>query len=186
MNRMKKILVRPAEVLDIVSDGLMATRAAEGKGVPVLVLDTSQRPDLDSVIAAHQGTAPGDVIFGWGRSRDESLILLRLHFRRPVEATTTILFDVATQGILVDAILSARAFYFQGGGPDTKFRDDLDAPRILIGIDPMELEADWDRIYREQLVRKLRQSGIPKKIARAQADSLIADLRQISRFRGRF
>jgi len=177
---MRRITVQADEVLNIVSDGLWASRAAEGKGIPVLVFDTSARPDLEAVISSHQSMPPGDVTFGWGYSRDRTHVLLRLRFERPVDATAVVLFEIETQGVLVDAILNARAFYFQGGAPDTKFRDDLNAQRILVGVDPLELGAEWDQLFRGQMARKYRRHGYPRSAARLMAESFIGDIRKIT------
>lgn len=181
MTKMRRITVQSGEVLNIVSDGLWASRAAEGKGVPVLVFDTTARPDLDAVISSHRHMPPGDVTFGWGYSRDRTHVLLRLHFERPVDATAVVLFEIETQGVLVDAILNARAFYFQGGTADTKFRDDLDAQRILVGVDPLELGAEWDELFRAQMARKYRRHGYPRKAARLMAETFIVGIRNITR-----
>jgi hypothetical protein len=83
----------------------VSTRGAfGGQLVPLVILDTSDRPDIDELIRVH-GTPqhPGDVKIQWVElAGHKGFIALILTFLRPSEATVIIEFDIVKQGVLVE------------------------------------------------------------------------------------
>ena len=90
------------------SDALWSSRTAEGKGIPLLIVDATRRPDLSALVLAHAEGGAGDVRT-WGTSQDERTVLLRMEFDQPARVNASIPFSVADQGILVDSVMHARA-----------------------------------------------------------------------------
>lgn len=177
----RRMRVAAGEIVDVVSDAVWASEQAEGKALPILVLDTTAHPLVEQAINEVGGLPMGDVSTNWGCSPDESVVYLRLDFIRPIRARASIRFHVATQGVLVDLILHARVIMLQSGTAGTKFRDNFHAPRLQVGVALNGFEAEWERIFQEQTARKFRDRGVPRKQAPQVAREAIADVRRISR-----
>lgn len=54
------------DVVPIVADAMIAGPVAEGVGIPLVILDTSERPDLEELIRVHQHLPPGGRSFPMG------------------------------------------------------------------------------------------------------------------------
>src|SRR6478735_1040359 len=71
MHRIKIELTdaREAVPIPIVSDAAMGTVGiAEGRIIPVLIVDTTLRPDIDDLVRAHEHLGPGDARSAFGPS----------------------------------------------------------------------------------------------------------------------
>jgi len=107
----------------IVADGAMAGPVAEGANIPLVILDTSKRPDIAEAIRVHAYLPPGDVASSWGGIKGHpDDVFLVLDFERPIEARAVLRFSIANQGILVEAALTAKAMYLQAGKPGDRLR----------------------------------------------------------------
>src|ERR1700730_420478 len=59
---------REKDALRIVADGAIAhSGVGEGRLIPLVILDTSSRPDLEEYIRVHQYAGAGDVKCQWGQ-----------------------------------------------------------------------------------------------------------------------
>ncbi|MEF2547114.1 hypothetical protein VQ045_08075 [Aurantimonas sp. E1-2-R+4] len=119
-----------AQVAPIVGDAAIArVEIGHGRLIPLIIIDTTKRPDLAEVITAQAHLPPGDVIIQWGSlAKRYGRIALILTFQRPTERSAVIEFDVATQGNLVEHILQSNALYIQGGKVGDRLKHDLNRP----------------------------------------------------------
>ena len=124
---------RPAT---IISDAAIATvNVGDGRLIPLVIIDSAERPDIEELVRVHEYLPPGDVTVQWGHMENTpEFIALFLRFVRPVEAFLVLNFNIAKQGGIVDQILSARALYLQPGRRGDRFRNTIDAKRILIDV----------------------------------------------------
>jgi hypothetical protein len=172
--------------IKIVADAAIAVGAVgEGRLLPLLVLDTSQRPDIDALVTMHPPWVPGEVESSWirmpgGRSR----VGLLLSFSRPAELNVVIEFVVRTHGGLVDQIARARGFYLQPGKPGAR-PDYLSEHSSLLVEVAAEFGAEWDRILLSELQRGFRQEGMSRAEARSAAVELVASWRKLTETRMR-
>lgn len=167
----------------IVGDASVATRGiADGRLIPVIILDTSRRPDVEDAILAHKSLGPGDVRIYWTRTSrwNTHSIALILNLQQPAACVITIEFDVGTKGLLLDSIIRAQGLYLQGGRPGDRLRDRMDSPRILVEVPSGEFGAIWDGILEKGLIRRFRGDGMSKKDAKARAIEAIARWRTVS------
>ena len=158
-----------AQPLPVVSDALMASRGvADGRLIPVLILDTSSRPDIDSMVRAHESLGPGDVMSGWGvRSRfDSSHIRLFLSVSRPSSCTLLIDLPTVTRGGTVDRIVQAQGLYVQPGRPGDRLASTLDHPRILVEVPSRDFRSTWEVLLRKELTRSFRRQGLSRSNAK--------------------
>ena len=97
-----------ARPISIVSDAAIATRGfGDGRLIPLVILDTTTRPDVEAMIVAHRDLGPGDSTSAWARrSRfDWRGIRLVLTVTNPSRCTMVLDFDIDRQGGLVDQIV---------------------------------------------------------------------------------
>ena len=128
-----------ADPVPIAGDGMVATAIQSyGRWIPVLILDTSSRPDIETLVRAHGELGPGDAISGWTFQTRLGFGLaapkLVLRFTKPSQCVVMVEFDLEKQGILVDQILWAKGVYLQPGRPGDRLATTFDTPRILVGV----------------------------------------------------
>lgn len=93
-----------SSVIPIVHDGAIATHdIGEGRMVPVLIVDCSDKIELRDLIYAHEESPPGDVTVTWAIPKQEkNQVLLLLEFSKPSVLEVLLQFDIEKQGGVVD------------------------------------------------------------------------------------
>jgi hypothetical protein len=188
----KKVKISPnhpweAKPARIINDAAIATAGVgEGRLIPLVIIDSVERPDIEELVRAHECLPPGDVRVQWGvLNSGPGDIALLLTFIRPVEALLLLNFDVVRQGGLVDQILSSRALYLQLGREGDRLSTTYDAKRILIEVPDTGFIKRWNEIFFKYLVKDFRQKGMPKKKAKEAAEDAIEEWRKLGRLRPR-
>ena len=172
-----------AKPVPIVSDGLVATGAVgEGRMLPVVVLDTSERPDIEGVMLAHHHLGSGDVRWYWpvvrSRWRQRST-RLGLTFLRPSQCVVILEFDLEEQGPLVDQILHARGLWIQTGRNGDRPSTLLDKRRLLVEVGlSQEFRRVWDSMFEKAMIRRFRRKGLRRAKAKRAGRELISRWRE--------
>lgn len=169
----------------IVSDAAMATvHVGEGRLIPLLIIDSSERPDIEELVRVHEFLPPGDVAVQWGHLENTpECAALFLRFIRPLEALLVLNFDIVKQGGIVDQILLSRALYLQPGRTGDRFRTTIDAKRILIEVPDTGFGKAWGELLLKHLVKDYRQKGLPKRQAKEAAMEFVEEWRKFGRSR---
>lgn len=185
MARRREGQIRVRDFVPVVGDGAIAGPVLEGVNVPLLILDTTTRPDIAELIRVHEFLPPGDVVSTWGGLHGQpQTVLLVLDFQRPIEARAVLSFEIASQGMLIELALTARAMYLQAGRPGDRIIHDPSRPKLLIELPESEFKRKWDELFRRGLTDSFRQEfGLPKRVARERAAKMIEELRAITTFR---
>ncbi|HEX8646559.1 MAG TPA: hypothetical protein VF715_06635 [Thermoleophilaceae bacterium] len=172
-------------IIPIVGDAAIAGPVADGRLVPVLILDTAARPEVTEMVRVHEHLPPGDVLSQWGSAlNDDDAVTLLLEFQRPVAVDVTLVFSIERQAVLVESILNAGALYLQPGKPGDRFRDKLDEARILIEVPSTGFEPHWERLLHKRMVKVMAgRLGISRRKARPAAERHIAEIRSLTRLR---
>jgi len=170
--------------LPIVADGVVATvGVADGRMVPVLIVDTEGRPDVDHMVKAHKHLPPGDVQTQWGRPTHlKDHVALFLRFQRPVPTDVSLVFNIIEQGILVDLMLTAGAFYLQPGRAGDRLSATMEAPRIIVEV-VTEFKNKWDDLFPKTVRSHFRQLGLNRHDAKAAATQAVALMREMTAHR---
>lgn len=176
---------RERGTVSIVGDAAIATPdAIDGKLVPLLILDTRERPDITEAISNHMSFPEGDVTTAWGKYSDgRSDPVLFLQFQRPTEIFVAVEFVLPKQGILIEHILMAKALYLQSGGPGDRLIKDPGRPKIIVGVPDTGFRPTWDRIFARSVQSRFRSQGLSRAEARVAAKDYITMIREIGRFR---
>src|SRR5204863_9386185 len=84
---------REATPVRIVSDAAIHTPGVVGgRLVPVLIVDSTDRQDIEEYVRVHQDYGAGDVITTWGMDLRSKDLALRLDVKRPLEIIILFLF----------------------------------------------------------------------------------------------
>ncbi|MBP2214683.1 hypothetical protein JOJ87_005095 [Rhodococcus ruber] len=162
-------------MLDIVADGSLAQpRFASGFQVPILVLDTSLRPDVNDVFDAHlyahlNGGDDGDIETAWIGDPD-SWVGLDVRFKRPIKTRAVIKFPLPKYALLVHLALKSRAISIHAGKPGAKFSDYYNpsddnsqqvtsmSGSITLTLPHGGFEKIWGKTYRSHLIEYFKRS----------------------------
>jgi hypothetical protein len=159
----------------------------DGRLIPLVILDTSDRPDLEELIRVHQHVAAGDVVVQWGQleGRLEN-VALYLWFKRPGELLAIVEFDIVKQGGLVDQIMHVNGLYIQGGRPGDRLKHNLDAPKVILEVPDTGVRDLWDEKFHREIAARMRQdAGFGRQQAKRAARQYITEWRRFGDFRMR-
>lgn len=178
----RKLNERPVPI--VADAGIAAGFIGEGRLIPLLILDTTERPDIEEFIRVHQYVRPGDVVSQWATIEDGSgNVGLHLIFENPVALTALIVFDVVTQGVLVDQIVRTRGLYIQAGKPGDRFVHDTQKPKVIMEIPNTGFGRVWEDIFYKSTLRQFRKMGLRRGEARSAARSCIDEWRKFADLR---
>ena len=170
----------------IVSDALVAqARYGDGRFIPLLILDTSTRPDIDDLIRAHQTLGPGDATSGWLRlsKLNRRRIRLFIQFTNPSQCLILLDFDIIRLGGVVDQIIKIEGVYIQGGRAGDRLRATWNSPRVAIEVPSKEFRPEWNRLFRKAQFDRFREMGLNRRDAKVATEAFIREWRQFGSFR---
>lgn len=183
----QKAVIDRSLIVPVLADAAVAGRGvAEGRLIPVVLLDTSSRPEVAELIRAQRHLPPGDVAAQWGGKieGDEDTILLSLHFVRPMDVAVVLVFSIEERAMLVDAIVTSGAVYIQAATPGDRLITTMDADRMLVEVADGDFQPIWDKLLRERMLTVMaKRLGVRRRKARPAAEQLIAEIRRVTRFR---
>lgn len=177
---------REAVPVRIAADGAISTGGVgDGRMLPVLILDTADRPDIIEYIKLHRHTGPGDVRVQWGQLPDHpDTVMLIFTMIRPVEIKVIVAFELhRNHGFLIEQILGMNGMYLQAGVDGDRLAATMDHPRIIVEIPDTGFRRQWDKLYFQFTVKKFRTQGLDRRNAKAAARSAISKLREVGAFR---
>jgi hypothetical protein len=169
---------RKAEIylneLEITPVRIVADSAISGRGVmggrliPHVIIDTSNRPDIEEFILMHQkSTNFGDVKPQWGQiRRSKKTVVLLLKWERSSEITILIEFDIVTQGIIVDQALNGQGLYIQAGREGDRLIKNPACPKVLIPIDGSGFDEAWNVMWHKHFEKYFFMNGFTKRETR--------------------
>lgn len=170
----------------IISDPAVATRGVgDGRTIPVLIIDTSQRPDLEDMVNAHKHLGSGDVQIGWfSPSRfDTKKIGLLLQFTKPSQCTCILEFNLMTHKAVIYLIIRTEGLYLQPGKLGDRLSSTLNNPRILCEIPSKNFKKEWEKIHRKVIFKDLRKGGMSRKDAKQATYDFLEEWGRLSSLR---
>ena len=177
---------REAQPIPIVSDAAISTRGVHGgRQLPVLLLDTSERPDIAEYIRIHEKLGPGDHRYQWGQIQGhEGTVAVFITCIRPMELFFVLEFDIVKQGILVEYALGGEGIYLtKADGPGDRLTNNLNRPKVIFELGDTGFRKFWDELFRKHLAAHFREDGMSRSESRHAARSLIDELKKIGSLR---
>ncbi len=153
--------------------------------VPVLIVDTSRRPEVAELIRVHSLLPAGDATSVWAVSQDDDdTVFLALRFARPMELDMMLRFSITQQPMLVDAMLVSGRVCLQAGVAGDRLITTMDAKRLVVDLPDSDFRSVWDRLLLERLATDTaRRLRVSRREARAIAEDLVAEMRSVTAFR---
>jgi hypothetical protein len=186
----KKLFLRPQHTfrsipLRIVGDaGIASPSIGDGRLIPAVILDSTERPDIVEYIRVHRFVAEGDASSQWGKPETiPGSVVLILRVARPVELEILIEFNIVRHGILVEQILVSKALYIQAGKEGDRVKHDVDAPKVIMEIADTGFRPFWDELYFKHLRAEMRERGLNRQDAKRAAISMIKEFKQFGAVR---
>jgi hypothetical protein len=177
---------REARPVRIVADAAVSVSGLHGgRLLPVLLLDTSDRPDIAALIRVHESLGPGDVKVQWGQIEGhEGTVALFLAFVRPMELFMVLEFDIVRQGILVEQALTGQGMYLtRAEGADDLLTKNIDRTKVIVEIGDTGFRKTWDDLFYKHLAKDFRKGGLSRSDSRRAARSAIGELRKVGSMR---
>lgn len=165
----------------IVSDAAVATRGtADGRIIPVLIIDTSLRPDIEDMVRAHRHFGSGDAKSVWSITSRFNIdrISLILTIIKPSRCVFIVEFDIVRQGGVVDQIIHAQGVYIQPGKKGDRLSTTIDNDRILIEVPSRHFRDDWTKILHKALSKDFKRKGLSRSDSKNAATSFIKEWRE--------
>lgn len=139
---------------------------------------------MEEFIRIQEHLPPGDVDIQWGvLPGSKDCVALVLSFKNPIKTVAILEFDIVSQGILVDQILTAKVLYLQPGRPGDRFKTTLDATRIFVEVPDTGFSNQWERLFHTRLARNMKAKGLSNQQAKHAAAEAIELMRGLGRTR---
>jgi hypothetical protein len=156
-----------AQPVDIVNDAGIANKDLNnGKLVPLLILDTTARPDIDQIIENHDSIDSGYASTSWTKTRQsDNYISLLLQFSKPVLCTILLEFYIPKYAGLIDSILESQAMYIQAGRKGDRLITTQEAPKVFIQVPKptADFEVLWSELRKKVKLNEYKKMGYSKK-----------------------
>lgn len=170
----------------IVSDAVIASRdIADGKLIPLIIIDTTNREDIEALIEAHRSLGPGDANSCWSRiSKDKNLLSLILEFKKPSKCVLVLEFDIVKQGIIIDQIVTTKGLYIQYGRKGDRYATTVDHTRIFVEIPSPGFKEEWDKMFHKAIQKDGKKNKkLNRNEAKEYANDVIKELRKFGKMR---
>jgi hypothetical protein len=159
--------------LDIVSDAsITSMHIANGKNIPLIIIDTTNHQDIEQAISFHKGVEYGSVTTRWGKSINDKIITLTITLKSPVPIDFVVAFDIQKQGGLIDLIINSQLLYIQPGRQKDRLSNTMNSQRIMIEVPSTHFSDEWKKIFTKVTIKYFRSKGLSKKAAKNAADNL--------------
>ncbi|MFA6272670.1 MAG: hypothetical protein WC693_06305 [Patescibacteria group bacterium] len=169
------------EPVPIVSDAIIATRGiADGRIIPVLIIDTSLRPDIEDMIRAHKHLGAGDVKSSWSiPSRfNVDKISLILTVLKHSQCVIILEFNIVRKGGIVDQIIHAQGVCIQPGKEGDRLSTTIDHERLLVEVPSKHFRDEWSKILHKALSKDFKRKGLSRSDSKTVTTSFIKEWRE--------
>ncbi len=143
----KKTVFRENECVNVVNTALI-TKAdvADGKQIPLVIIDTSNNDNIKNTIKSHVESESGEMVITWGMTKDKEYVILALDSLQPIVARVCIVFDLKNHFATIDKVLKTNLLYIQCGKVGDRVLTEEEPVRILVEIPNTGFEKYWSNI----------------------------------------
>ncbi|HEX7028345.1 MAG TPA: hypothetical protein VF268_13975 [Gammaproteobacteria bacterium] len=178
----RKIKLNEGLFVPIMGDGAIASEStAEGRAIPVLILDCKNHKELVNHIHIHEHSPPGDVLCTWAANKRYAFLIFE--FYRPTQVKVGVKFDLVTEGGLADAIVQSQGVYIQPAESGKTVAEGLENPKILVEVNPKTKLPDWDERLLKILMRQMKKEGLSKREAKNASYEFLCRTREFWKLR---
>jgi len=178
---------RPYEGWPVPIIGHAAATMPEAMGAmtPVLIIDTTNRPDIDEYVRIHEHSGAGDVKTQWGRRPDNnSIYQLILEVIRPVDLMIYFEFSFPEQMSAIDHIVLSKKLCLQPGRPGDRLSTTFEnSRRVIMEIPETGFGQTWNKRLHKYFERHFRREGMKREKCVSEAAQFIAVRRMLFNYR---
>lgn len=187
MTKPRKTTADRSLAVPIVGDAAIAGPIAEGRLIPVLILDTKSHPEVAELIRVHAHLPAGDARSQWASSRDnDDDVMLLLSFTQPMDVDLILRFSIEREAILVETMLNGGAVYLQAGEVGDRLMTTMDAHRVLVELPDTGFGPYWEKLLLNRMtIVMARRLGVPRRVGGSAAAAVIGEMRKLVRLRMR-
>lgn len=169
-----------AKAIPILYEGAIAVSDQnEGAIIPLVIIDTALRPDIDELIRLHKFADHGHAKFTWGKQgRLGNHVSLFIEFDRPKETTIVLNFDIKKFGVTVEQILNTRGLYLAPGVVGERTYDVVDRPKVLLEIPDTGFAPYWGKLYRKFLLKEFKKHGHSRSEAKEVVEQYLSEVKK--------
>jgi hypothetical protein len=179
---------REGRPVRIIADGAISSVGTHGgRLLPLVLLDTTDRPDIAELIRVHQTTGPGDVRAQWGQIDDHpGTVAAFCNFIRPVELFMILEFKIVAQGILVEHALMGQGIYIaRAESHSDRLTKNIDRAKVIVELPDQGFRKIWDKLFMDHMVKHFKGEGLSRAPAREAARLAITEFRKLGSLRAR-
>ncbi|GAA4929391.1 hypothetical protein [Actinomycetospora succinea] len=171
-------------LIPIVGDGAIVQRGeAWGKLIPVLLIDSSERPDVRELFRLHSD-GMGDVTYKWRLgSREPYTAFLTLSFERPVRCSFTLELPVNKYGGLTDIAVANELVSLQSAKAGDRLSDKPNEDRIVVQVGSDTFRAMWYDYYEKATISRFLARGFDRSASKKSANAAIEQHRILNNIR---
>ncbi|NNU78589.1 hypothetical protein [Clostridium estertheticum] len=160
-------------LIDIVSSATLSNiDIADGKTIPLVILNTEAYDSIRKSINMHKGIITGHVDTIWGKSRNEKYFSLNIDIIDPSPISFTILFDLSKQAGLIDLIIYSQLLYIQPGIPGDRFKSTMNENRLLLEVPSTHFKEEWMKVFNKYNKKLFIKMGYSKTAANQATNDL--------------
>lgn len=150
-------------IVSIVSDAVIMQRnLADGKAIPLIIIDTTQHYEIEKSIELHSGIDSGEVQLTWGKTKDSKYVFLQVEAIRPVEIKYMIAFEPYKHSGLIEILLNSHLLYIQAGKDGDRLSNNFDKPKLLVEIPTSSFETELKSILHQAKVAQFKELNVKK------------------------
>ncbi|PKP12605.1 MAG: hypothetical protein CVU08_09685 [Bacteroidetes bacterium HGW-Bacteroidetes-3] len=168
-----KIDLSKVDAYEIIKSGKMSFPGiADGKLIPLIIIDDSKSQKLKQLIKIHQDAPPGDIETIWGIPISmfaPKTLRLKFNFSKHMDLSFCLIFEVKERYSLIDEIFQAQAIYLN---TSNKKADSIESVQggILVEIPATNAKPKWEKllfktvkdIYKKEKISKKELNKITK------------------------
>lgn len=161
---MKKIVFNGEECVNVVDTALITrVDVADGKHIPLVIIDTSNNEKIKNVIKCHVESESGEMVTTWGMTKDKEYVVLVLDSVHPIVSRLCIVFNLKEQYATIDRILKTNLLYIQCGKEGDRVFTPEEPIRILVEIPNTGFEEYWVNIKEKTQKARFKELGVKNK-----------------------
>lgn len=160
----KKVKTGNIPIVTIVSSSLVMERnLADGRSIPLIIMETTDYPEIQRAIELHKATEQGDVSLTWGKTPDSKYVVLVVEAISPVEIKYMIGFEVSEHYGLLDMVLKTHLLFVQAGKEGDRITSTFNKPRILLELPITDFEPEIFRLIKKAKRKRFKRLKVKRK-----------------------
>ena len=177
-----KIDFSKIDAYEIIKSGKMSIPGiADGKLIPLIIIDEDKSQKLKQLIKIHYDLPPGDIETIWGTPLTiftPKTLRLTFNFSKHMDLSFCLIFEVKERYSLIDEIFQAQAIYLNTSNKNTDSVKSVQGG-ILVEVPATNAKPKWEKLLFETVKDIYKKEKISKKELNKITKEHISTMRQM-------